>query len=176
MSPTFMSPVAPAAPRRWPVAVLGRSAGPRRGVSLLELVAVTVLLGAFAAVAANRSNGLFADAAARTEVERFAGLLHDAKRRAILTGDSHRVAWTRSGGAVASAQLDRETAPGTWTAVEDAVVVPAGLTVTSNVDDVTFSFEGIPAGAGDAVTFTGPNQAWRIQIPPLTGAVRIEQL
>ena len=149
-------------------------AGPP-GVTLLELVAVTALLGIFAAVAANRSDGLFADAAARTEVERVAGMLHDAKRRAILTGDSHGVAFTKSAGKIVSVQIERETSPGTWAAAEDAVALLKGAGVTSTADHLRYTFEGIPSNGGVTVAFDGPNQGWSLWQPPFTGAVRISR-
>ncbi|MEM9700962.1 MAG: hypothetical protein AAF907_00800 [Planctomycetota bacterium] len=142
----------------------------------MELVAVVTLLGMFAAVAASRSDGFFADAKARTEAETLAALLHDARRRAILTGDSHGVDFVRSGGDVLSYQLTRETSPGVWTGVEDAVPTPAGLSITSGSDNARYSFEGTPLHGGVTVTCWGPHQDWQIWMPPLAGSIRVTRL
>lgn len=142
----------------------------------MELVAVTTLMGVFAAVAVSRSDGLFADAAARTRVEEFAALMHDAKRRAILTGDSHGVAFTKSGGAIASARIERETSPGVWADADEAFAVPDGLQATSAADHARFSFEGVPLHAGVTIDFVGPHQTWRLTSPPHSGSIQIEQI
>ncbi|NNJ26266.1 hypothetical protein LzC2_23480 [Planctomycetes bacterium LzC2] len=144
-------------------------------MTLLEIVAVVALLGIFAAMTASRANGLFANAAARTEVERFAGLLHDAKRRAILTGDSHGVDFTKSGTGVLSAQLVRETSPNNWDPIDDLIETPDGLEITTGDPHIRFSFEGVPLHGGVEILFEGPDQTWRIFVPPHTGAVRVSQ-
>lgn len=167
--PTRRRPSAPGRRRR--------PFGPaRRGVSLLELVAVVTLMGVFAAVAASRSDGLFADAAARSSVEHVAGLLHDAKRRAILTGDSHGLDFNESGGSIASAQLVRETSPAVWDPVGDPYVPPEGVTMESAQPNARFTFEGVPASGGVTVSFEGPHQTWQIWMPPHTGAIRITEI
>ena len=168
------------APRRRRPAPASRGAGRRSafraGVSLLELVAVTALLAVFAGVAASRSDGLFGDAAARTECERLAGLLHDARRRAILDGRTHCVRFDGSGGTVVAYALERETAPNVWEAVGPTRPVPAGVTMTCGADRLPVDFEGVPVGGGASVDFVGPHQSWNLFRPPHTGSLRISKL
>ena len=145
-------------------------------MTLLELVACVALLGVFAAVAVSRSDGLFADAAARRTCDEFAGLLHLAHRRAVLTGDVHGVAFERSGGVVVRGQLARWDAAGVRTDLDAAVDVPAGVTVSSPTAPARVDWEGVPLDGGVSVQFAGPRRTWQIWRPPLTGALRINEL
>ena len=147
----------PAAPRR-------RTPPPgrrRRGVSLLELVLVTVLLGIFAAAAVSRSGGAFGDVASRTRADRYAALAHAARRRAILDGRDHGVWFEKVGGKIVRVELSRWEGAAR-TPLGEALDIPPAVAATSAASQLRYTFEGAPAGAGVLVEFRGPRQAWEV--------------
>lgn len=145
----------------------------RRGVSLLELIAVVALMGIlFAAgtvrLGPNAANDMSARAAARL----LATDLQHMKRRAITTGDDHYVEFTTQGSTITGYQMYHNS--GSPETVDDLREFPSGLTVTSADSQLTFDFEGAASAAYD-VTLAGPNRSMSVQVVPVTGAVIVTE-
>ena len=149
----------------------------RGGVTLLELVAVVTLIGVFAAVAVSRSDGHFGDAAAKRTADEFAALMHAARTRAVLTGETTGLHFDRSAGTghVTRATLSGWDAADARTPLGEVVEVPSGVTVTSTVQHARWDWEGAAADSGTSVMFLGPHRSWRIWSPPVTGAIRLSE-
>ena len=138
----------------------------------MELIAVVALMGILFAVGAVRlgpgaSNNMSARAAARI----LATDLRQAQRRAIASGDDHYLEFQTQSSVITGYQSFRD--PGSSPiAVDGLREFPSGLAVTSADSKLTFDFEGTAAAAYD-VTFAGPDRTWRVQVIPVTGAVKV---
>jgi len=143
----------------------------RRGVSLLELIAVVALMGIlFVAGAVRLGPGAANNISARAAARLLATDLRQSQRRAIATGDDHYVEFQTQGSVISGYQCFRD--PGSSpTAVDDVREIPSGLTVTSAESKWTFDFQGTAAAAYDA-TIAGPDRTWRVQVVPVTGTVK----
>ncbi len=148
----------------------------RAGFSLLELLAVVTLLGVFVAVAAARLGPApLENFASQADARRLALDLLQAQRRAIATGENHYVEFAQSGGQIVGYTVFRRLAGGGVAAVDSYRDFPRGETVAASHAQLEFNFEGA-ALAAYQVTFTGPNQAWRVAVVAATGAVRVARL
>ena len=146
----------------------------RRGVSLLELIAVVALMGIlFAAGTARLGPGAADNMSARSAARVLATDLRHAQRRAITTGDDHYVEFTTQGSTITSYQLMRDDG-GSPAAVDDLRQIPSGFTVTSADSQLRFDFEGTADAAYD-VTLAGPDRTFRVQVVPVTGAVKVTE-
>jgi prepilin-type N-terminal cleavage/methylation domain-containing protein len=149
----------------------------RRAVTLLELLAVIVILGIFVAVAASRIGpDTFQNFGARAGVRRLAVDLLQARRRSIASGENHYLAFTTSGGRVSGYTLYRRSAAGGNIAVDEPYEFPGDLVVvvSNNETAVEFTFEGTSLSAY-RITLTAPEQAWQIDVVPATGSTRVSQ-
>lgn len=144
----------------------------RRGVTLLELVAVVTLMGVFAAVAASRSNGFFADVTVRTQAETVAGLLHAAKRRAILTGTDSGLRFVESGGRI-TAFVPVERSGAALVDTDAPLPTPEGIEVTCAQSELLFDFEGLASVSGATIDFVGEARQWRIELTPAASRIRV---
>src|SRR5690348_16459018 len=80
-----------------------------RGFSLLELLAVMTLLGVLAAVGVSRMDrGTLLNVGAQGDARRVALDLHQARRRAISTGDNHFVRFSLTSGKATSFTVFRK--------------------------------------------------------------------
>ena len=150
-----------------------RARAVRGGVTLLELVAVVTLLGVFAAVAVTRSDGRFGDVQVRTQARVFAGLLHQAKRRAILTGRDSGVRFVAGGpGVVAAVPVER--AGGALVDLGPAVPFPESVSVSTDAPELLFDFEGLGPADGFGITFVGPARTWVVHLPPVSSMIRVD--
>lgn len=161
--------------KRWRVAVCGQARS--RGVTLLELVAVVVLLGIIAVVATARlGRDSLGNLGAQAEARRVALDLRRARRLSISTGDNHYLAFdTSSGGLVASYELRRRLEGGGDEAVEDPYQFPADVVVAVTSSEAEFAFEG-SALAACQVSLAGPHETWVVGVVPVTGLVRVARL
>ena len=113
------------------------------------------------------TNNMSAQAAARL----LATDLRQAQRRAIASGDDHYLEFQTQSSTITGYQGYRD--PGSSpVAVDDLREFPSGLSVTSAESKLTFDFEGTAAAAYD-ITLSGPARTWRVQVVPVTGAVKV---
>jgi Tfp pilus assembly protein FimT len=151
------------------------TAAPRRsaGATLLELLAVLLLLAVFTAVAMTRfGTNPLKNFASQSDARRLASDLTQTRRRAISTGDNHYVEFTSSGGAATGYTIYRRLDGGGAAAVDEARTFVQQETVSVTHTQMEFNFEGA-ALAAYAATFTGPNRSAQISVVPVTGAVRV---
>ncbi len=74
-----------------------RNRAKERGVTLLELMAVVVIIGIFVALASPAMSGVLADRHAMRAADDLANLIRQARTRAVATGAAHLIRATPSG-------------------------------------------------------------------------------
>jgi prepilin-type N-terminal cleavage/methylation domain-containing protein len=146
----------------------------RRGVSLLELIAVVALMGIFFTAGIVRlgpsaANNMSARAAARL----LATDLRHAQRQAITTGDDHYLEFQTQSSTITGYRTYRDDG-GSGEQVDDLRDFPSRMTVTSAESQLRFDFEGSAAAAYD-ITFAGADRTMQVQVVPVTGAVRVTE-
>jgi prepilin-type N-terminal cleavage/methylation domain-containing protein len=151
------------------------AATPRRAVTLLELVAVVVLLGIFAATAGMRfGRTLFAEFGARGAARELSLALLSCQRAAIVTGDDHYLEFLSTGGVIDQYRIMRDDS-GTLTLVDGPKPIAADVTVSTTHGTLRFDFEG-SALANYQVDIAGNEQVWQVNVIPITGAVNVVQV
>ncbi len=146
----------------------------RRAVTLLELIAVAMILGIFAVVAVSRIGpGTLVNVGAGADARRLAVDLLQARRRSIATGENHYLGFAVSGGEATGYTLCRRAAGGD-VAVDSPHTFPGNLVVANSHTYAEFNFEGA-ALAAYQVTLTGPEQTWQVDVVPVTGAIDVVQ-
>ncbi len=143
-----------------------------RAMSLLELVAVTSIIGLVSLTAITRFGHSTID---NTSAEGFTRKLSldllQARRRTIATGDNHYLQLTISGSNVTSYVLMRRASGGD-TAIDEVKTVPGGVAVTTSHTTLEFDFEGA-ALAGYSISISGPNRSWSLSVITVTGMVEV---
>jgi Tfp pilus assembly protein FimT len=143
------------------------------GVTLLELIAVLVLLGVFTAVAMARFGvDPLKNFASQSDARRLASDLVQVRRRAISSGDNHYVELTSGGGAITGYSIYRRLVGGGTEIVDAPRTFVQQETVSATHSQLEFNFEGA-ALAAYQVTFTGPDRTAQVTVVPVTGAVRV---
>jgi type II secretory pathway pseudopilin PulG len=142
-------------------------------MTLLELVAVVMIIGLVAAVAATRyGSNTMAHVGAQGFARRLALDCSQARRRAIATGDNHLVRMTVVSGKATQYGLYRRSGAST-TLVDDVCPVPANVDVTTSVTDLEFTFTG-QALASYTVTVQAPDRTWTVTVPQVTGKAFVQ--
>ncbi|MEM6331570.1 MAG: hypothetical protein AAF790_15165, partial [Planctomycetota bacterium] len=97
---------------------------------------------------------------------------------AIATGDDHYVQFSRTSGVVTSYAVMRDPSSGVDYAVEDARPVPAGATVTTASDTLTFDFTGAltTSGTSSVVRTDGANFYWNATVYHATGYTELAKV
>ncbi len=148
----------------------------RAGHTLLELVAVFVILGVIAAAGVVTFRGGVLDVVeAEITARHIATQLHEARRRAISHGDNHLVGFTSSGGQIVGFTLQRRLGGGGTEDINAYVAVPDGLTVTVSPGDPEFEFEG-NATATTTISVAGNGRTWQITVVAVTGTTQFAEL
>jgi len=149
----------------------------RRGLNLLELLAVVAILGLFATLSAARFGPAVTKTfAAHGDARRLALDLRLTQRHAIATGDNHYITFSADGlGNLTGYSLYRRLSAGGTQLVDGPRDFPQAETVTTTADPLEYAFDGT-ALAAYTVTFTGPSQTWQVSVVPVTGAVRVVQV
>lgn len=143
----------------------------RRAFSLVELVAVLVILALLAAATVTRfGSGTLENLGAEGCARKLALDLLQARRRTIATGDNHYLQLTIAASKVTSYVMMRRAAGGDAVA-DQARQVPAGVTVTTSHGALEFNFDGA-ALAAYALSVAGPQRSWAVSTIIATGAVR----
>jgi prepilin-type N-terminal cleavage/methylation domain-containing protein len=148
----------------------------RRGLSLLEMLAVVTLLAIVAAVVIGRNGRtLVANFASQGDARRVALALLQAKRRAITTGTDHAVEFTSGGGDIASLTVVSIDGGGATTIVDGPLALEDDLAVTASHTQMVFNFEG-QAAAAYWIQLAGANRTWRIDVVPITGTIHTREV
>jgi type II secretory pathway pseudopilin PulG len=153
---------------------MARRAVARRAMSLLELVAVVLIIGLLGAAAATRyGTSTVSDVGAQGFARRVALDCAQARRRAIATGDNHLLRFTFSGSNATQYALYRQQG-GSTTLVDEAHLVPSGVNVTTGgTTDVEFTFVG-EALASYTITVAAPDRTWIVTVPQVTGKAFVQ--
>ena len=144
-------------------------------MTLLELTAVTVIIGLLGLMAAVRYGS---SAIADVDGQGFARCLaldcSHARRLAIATADNHLLRFTVDGGVATEYGLYRRQGANT-TLVDQVHVVPPNLTVTiaGGASDVEFTYVG-EALASYVITVQAPDRAWTVTVPQVTGKAFVD--
>ena len=144
----------------------------RRGVSLLELIAVVTLLGIMATVSvASFRRGTLANANAKADATRINGDLRLARTRAIASGDNHLLSFGGGAGAY-NYQVLRRNQDGTTTIIQDTFTFHKDVTVTVTPSNPEFNFEG-DATASCTITLRTADKTYQVLVNQVTGTSRI---
>jgi type II secretory pathway pseudopilin PulG len=143
-------------------------------MTLLELAVVAVIVGLLGAMAVTRySTNTIADVDALGFARQVALDCSHARRLAIATGYNHLVRFTLSGSNATQYVLYRRQGA-TTTAVDEAHIVPTGVTVTTGgVTDLEFTFVG-EALASYTVTVQAPDRTSTVTVPQVTGKAFVQ--
>ncbi len=147
----------------------------RRGMSLLELIAVVTLMGVFAAVAIARLGPtIFGDIGSQTDARRVGLALLQAKRRAITAGNNHGVLFQNDAGGKLTYSVVAIDSFGGTTVVDGPFSFSQNVTPSVSQSTMSFTFEG-QASAPYTVDLVGPHKSWRISVVPISGALSTVQ-
>ncbi|RMF39771.1 MAG: prepilin-type N-terminal cleavage/methylation domain-containing protein, partial [Planctomycetota bacterium] len=140
----------------------------RRGMSLLELLAVATLMGIFASVATMRlGRDIFGDSGARSEARKISLGMMEAQRSAILTGQTHGIQFHGPLNRITAWSVVRVSPTGSRIKVDGPTDIPGELQVSVDSNEVLFDFEG-NGNRRIQVDLVGPHRKWRIIVMPLT--------
>src|SRR5687768_2963764 len=143
-------------------------------MSLLELTAVTFIIGLVAVMAVTRyGTSTIADVGAQGFARRVALDCLQARRLAIATGYNHMLRFTLVGGNATQYAVYRRQGAVT-TVVDEVHATPAGVTVTtSGATDVEFTFIG-EALASYTISVQAPDRTWTVTVPQVTGKAFVQ--
>lgn len=145
-----------------------------RGFSLLELMAVLMLLGVLATVGISRMHrGTLLNMGGQGDARRVALDLHQAHRRAISSGDNHLVRFTLVSGKATRFAVYRRTGSGD-VRMEAERTVADGVTIVPSAVDNEFTFDGTSLAAY-SIAVTGSGKSWTVSVIPATGFIRVVQ-
>ncbi|GAB5405531.1 MAG: hypothetical protein Aurels2KO_37620 [Aureliella sp.] len=148
----------------------------RRGLSLLELLAVVALMGVFTAAVASRfGRDILGDVGVRGEARKLSLGMLEAKRSAVRTGDQHGIQLYGSTGDVSSWAVIRVNDDGSRSVVDGPFAVEKDFVVKADRSEFLFDFEGHATSAFNA-KLVGPHRQWAIQIFPLTGMIDCQEV
>jgi hypothetical protein len=152
---------------------MARRAPARRAMTLLELAAVTLIIGLLGAMAAIRyGTAALADVGAEGFTQQLALDCSQARRAAIATGDNHLVRFTIFGGNATQYAVYRRSGMSV-TQIDQVITVPAGVTVTTSATDLEFTFTG-EALASYTVTIVAPDRTITVTVPQVTGKAFVQ--
>ena len=139
-------------------------------MSLIELVAVVTLMGIFASVAIARLGPtVFGEIGAGADARKVALALLQAKRRAIVNGQTHAVIFQGSG-ASTSFTVAAVDGSGTATTVDGPFVLTRNVSSSVSAATMLFNFEGQALGPY-TITLNGSHRSWQISVIPINGSV-----
>ncbi|HJQ81293.1 MAG TPA: hypothetical protein VJ828_15135 [Lacipirellulaceae bacterium] len=152
-----------------PILIMARRARARRAMTLLELTAVTIIIGLLGMMAATRyGSAAIADMDGHGFARRIALDCGHARRLAIATANNHLLRFTVAGGVATEYAIYRRQGANT-TLVDQVHSVPADVTVTTGgATDVEFTYVG-EALASYTITVVAPDRSWTVTVPQVTG-------
>lgn len=137
-------------------------------MSLLELLAVVMLMGIFATAAASRyGRDVIGNVGVRGEARKLSLGMLEAQRRAIKTGDNHGIQVYGPTSAITSWAMFRVLSNGSREIVGSPHAISDDYTVRADGSQIIFNFEGNGTDEFNA-TLDGPNRQWTIRVLPLT--------
>lgn len=158
----------------WNTSTRARRGEPRRALSLLELTAVSVVLGVLAiAGIASFGHGSLANASAEGFARKLSLALTHARRATISTGDNHYVQLSPASGTITSFTVIRRASSGD-VQIDQSHTVPTDVTLTSANRELEFDFDG-SALATYSVDLATSDRSWSISVVPLTGAIGVTE-
>jgi hypothetical protein len=159
--------------RHGSITIMARRATARRAMTLLELAAVTFIIGLLGIVAATRyGSAAIADVDGQGFARRIALDCSHARRLAIATGYNHLLRFTIAGGQATQYALYRRQGAST-TLVDTVHVVPDDVIVTTSATDIEFTYVG-EALASYTVTVQAPDRSRTITVPQVTGKAFVD--
>ena len=143
-------------------------------MSLLELTAVTFIIGLVAVLAATRyGTSTIADIGAEGFARRIALDCSHARRLAIATGDNHLLRFTLSGGNATQYAVHRRQG-GSTTPIDEVHEVPEGVTVTTGgATDLEFTFVGEALGSY-TIGIEAADRILSVTVPQATGKAFVQ--
>lgn len=146
----------------------------RRAFSLMELMMVLTIIGLLSGMAVMQlGDSAFATTDANGFAQRLARDFAQTRRRSIATGTDHSLSFTRSSGNIVSYAIYDAAA----TQLEQSVVVPTSVTVTSASDVFTFDFAGaVTSGADNTIRVDGPEFYWNVSVYFATGSAVVTKV
>ncbi|PHR98430.1 MAG: hypothetical protein COA78_26175 [Blastopirellula sp.] len=145
------------------------------GFSLLELLSVVVILGMIAAVgSAHLSTDVLANLSSDANAHQLLFDLKMARRRAIATGDDHRITFTTVDSKIVSYQIEQIATDLSVQVIDSTRMISADVDVTVTGGSPTFDFEG-QATVAPTIDYDGPDKSWQINIIPVSGNATITQ-
>lgn len=144
-------------------------------MTLLEVIAVVVIIGIVAASVATRFGfATLGDTGAAGFARELSLDCLQARRRAISTGDDHTVRFTIAGGKATQYALYQRGGSGD-VLVDQVHVVPDDVTVTPSATDFEFTFTG-DSLASYTAAIQGPDRSWNVTIVQATGKAFVTEL
>lgn len=148
----------------------------RRAFSLIEIAAAITLTGLLAAVSAR----FFATAALRSaetavNAQTLQLELERVRRLAIQTGDPHGLRFQRSAGRVVAIVPYRRTSATSERVIPGRRAVPNGIVMKTKHPAIEFDTEGTTS-AGHSVQLQTKERNWQLNVVPVTGMARLQEL
>jgi type II secretory pathway pseudopilin PulG len=146
----------------------------RNAVTLLELVAVVMLIGLVGTMAVTRYGGAtVSDVSAQGFARRLALDCLQVRRRAISKGDNHLLRFTLASGQATQYALYQRQG-GSVVLIDDVRTVPADVSVTTGgVVDVEYTFTG-EALASYVISVQSPNRTRTVNVYQVTGQAIVQ--
>ncbi len=143
----------------------------RRAFSLIELLAVLVILGLLAAAGfARYGSSTVQHLAGEGFARRLALDLIQARRRTIVSGDNHYLQLSPAAGNITSYTMYRRASGGD-VVVEQTRTIPTGVTASASHATLEFDFDGASLAAYSA-SIVGPQRTWTVTTVMASGAVQ----
>ena len=143
-------------------------------MTLLELTAVTIIIGLLGVMAATRyGSAAIADVDGHGFARRIALDCGHARRLAIASANNHLLRFTVVGGEATQYAIYRRQGANT-TLVDQVHAVPADVTVTTGgATDIEFTYVG-EALASYTITVVAPDRSWTVTVPQVTGKAFVD--
>ena len=161
--------------RRHAAQIMARRASARRAMTLLEVIAVVMIIGLVAAsVVARYGFETIANTVPQGMAREIALDCLQARQRAIGTGDDHAVRFTVVGGKATQFALYRRGGSGD-VLVDQVHIVPNDVVVIASAVDFEFTFTGDSLASYTAAV-QGSDRNWNVTVTQATGKAFVTEL